>query len=92
MLKYIIESGEELGGYTISFRDIDMYGEGNTKKEAIQNVLDSIIEYINIYDEQIELFSKVESIEKHMYMCKLIKYKNDTEMLRKVLMLEHYNV
>jgi hypothetical protein len=84
----IIESGEELGGYTISFREIDMYGEGATKEEAIQNVLDSVIEYINIYDEQIEIFSKVESIEKHMYMCKLIRCENDIEMLRKVLRLD----
>lgn len=84
----IIESGEELGGYTISFREIDMYGEGVTKEEAIQNVLESIIDYINIYDEQIEIFSKVAPIEKHMYMCKLIKYKNDIEMLRKILRLD----
>lgn len=26
----IIESGEEIGGYTVSVKELEMYGEGNT--------------------------------------------------------------
>lgn len=80
-----IESGEELGGYTISVNEIDMYGEGQTVEEATNNLLDSILEYIDIYIEQIDLFSKVENTEKQIYMLILIRCNKDREALRKVL-------
>ena len=39
-----IESGEELGGYTISINEIDMYGDGETIEAATNNLLNSILE------------------------------------------------
>lgn len=79
----IIKSGEELGGYTISLNEIDMYGEGATIEFAKEDLIDSIIEYIDIYVHQIELFSKVESIDKQVYMLKLIRCDGDREKIRK---------
>jgi len=69
----IIESGEEIGGYTISLNEIDIYGEGDTVEIAKEDLINTIFEYISIYENQIELFSKVESIAKQVYMLKLIR-------------------
>jgi hypothetical protein len=79
----VVESGEELGGYTIALNEIDMYGEGNTLDAAKENLIDSILEYIDIYIEKIDLFNKVESIEKQVYMLKLIRCDGDREKLKK---------
>lgn len=79
------EFDEEMGVYTISADDINIYGEGSTKDEAIEDILNSIIEYAAIYVEQIDLFSKVEDITKQSYMLKVIRCGNDKVKLKKVL-------
>ena len=79
----IIEFGEELGGYTISLNEIDMYGEGDIIESAKENLVDSILEYIDIYVEKIDIFNKVESLEKQVYMLKLIRCDGDKERIKK---------
>lgn len=79
----IIESGEELGGYTIALNEIDMYGEGDTLDLAKENLIDSILEYIDIYVDKIDVFNQVESMEKQVYMLKLIRCDGDRENLKK---------
>lgn len=79
----IIESGEEQGGYTIALNEIDMYGEGDTIDAAKENLIDSILEYIDIYVEQIDVFNKVERMEKQVYMLKLIRCDGDRDKIRK---------
>lgn len=79
------EFDEELNIYTVSADDINIYGEGSTKTEAIDDLLTSIIEYAAIYVEQIDIFSKVEDITKQGYMLKVLRCGSDKEKLRKVL-------
>ncbi len=79
------EFDEELGIYTVSADDINIYGEGSTKDEAIEDLLTSIIEYASIYVEQIDLFSKVEDITKQGYMLKVIRCGSNRDKLKKVL-------
>ena len=79
----IIESGEELGGYTISLNEIDMYGEGSTIEASKKDLINTICEYISIYVSQIDLFSKVESVEKQVYMLKLIRCDGDKDKIMK---------
>lgn len=79
------EFDEELVVYTVIADDINIYGEGSTKDEAIEDLLNSIIEYAAIYVEQIDLFSKVEDNTKQGYMLKVIRCGNDKEKLKKVL-------
>lgn len=79
------EFDEEFGVYTVSADDINMYGEGNTKTEAIEDLLTSILEYAAIYVEQIDMFSKVEDITKQGYMIKVVRCGSDKEKLKKVL-------
>ncbi|MEA4847409.1 MAG: hypothetical protein VB106_09285 [Clostridiaceae bacterium] len=79
------EFDEELVVYTVSANDINIYGEGSTKAEAIKDLLNSILEYAAIYVEQIDVFSKVEDITKQGYMLKIIRCGSDKEKLKKVL-------
>jgi predicted RNase H-like HicB family nuclease len=79
----IIELGEEVGGYTISLNEIDIYGEGDTLDEAKENLLDSILEYIDIYVDKLDLFNKVESTSKQVYMLKLIRCDGDRDRIKK---------
>jgi len=79
------EFDEELGIYTISADDINIYGEGNTRDEAVENLIKSIIEYAAIYVEQIDLFSKIEDITKQGYMLKVVRCVSDREKLKKEL-------
>ena len=76
---------EELGVYTVSADNINIYGEGSTKAEATEDLLNSIMEYADIYVEQIDMFSKVEDITKQGYMLKVIRCSGDREKLKKVL-------
>lgn len=79
----ITESGEELGGYTISLNEIDMYGEGNTIEAASEDLINTICEYVSIYVNQIDLFGKVESIAKQVYMLKLIRCDGNRDKIMK---------
>lgn len=85
MLKFnpITESGEELGGYTISLNEIDMYGEGDTIEAAKEDLMNTICEYISVYVKQIDLFGKVESIDKQVYMLKLIRCDGNRDKIMK---------
>lgn len=75
----------ELGIYTISLTEIDLYGEGKTLDEAIDNLIDSIMQYLAIYVEKIDLFSKVESEIKQLYMLKLLRCNGDRKKIKKVI-------
>ena len=66
-----------------------MYGEGKTREEAINDLLDSIIEFAQIYNEKIDLFSKVESVEKQVYMMKILRSQSDKNNLKKELGLQY---
>ena len=76
---------EELNIWTVSVDEINIYGEGATIDTAVQNLLESIQEFESIYLERIDLFSQVESIEKQLYMRRIIRCEGNKEKLRKVL-------
>ncbi|MCR4442760.1 MAG: hypothetical protein QHH10_10565 [Peptococcaceae bacterium] len=84
----MVEPDEELGGYTVAVNEIDLYGEGNTYEEAVNDLIDSIQEYLAIYVKQIELISKAETREKNLYLLKLLRCNNDREEIRKALGLQ----
>ena len=69
--------------FTISVLELNMYGEGKTREEAIVDLVDSIIEFAQIYTEKIDLFSKVESVEKQVHMMKILRNISDKNNLKK---------
>lgn len=79
------EYDEELGIYTIALNEIDIYGEGHSKQEAIDDLLDSLQEYLSIYYEQIGLFTKLEPVDKQLYMLKLLRCNGDVNLMRNTI-------
>lgn len=81
----IVEHDEELAVYTVALNEIDLYGEGDTKEKAIEDLITSIIEYLTIYIDKIDMFSRVESETKQVYVLKLLRCNGDREKIRKAI-------
>ncbi|WP_192895309.1 hypothetical protein [Pelotomaculum sp. FP] len=80
-----IEFDEEIEIHTVSLPEIDLYGEGPTLEAAINNLLDSVLEFLTIYVDKIDMFSKVESEQKQLFLLKLLRYHGDRDSIKKVL-------
>lgn len=78
-----VELDNELGVYTVSLNEIDLYGEGNTPEEAAEDLASSIILFLAIYTDKIDLFSKAESETKQLYLLKLLRCNGDKEKIKK---------
>ena len=74
---------EEMNGWTVAVPEIDLYGEGATREDAIRDLIYSIHEYIKIYMES-DFLSKHESAAKQAAILRLMRCTHDDE-LRKVL-------
>ena len=81
----LIEKDEELGVHTVALNEIDLYGEGETEELAIEDLISSIVEYLTVYVEKIDMFSKVESEVKQVYILKLLRCNGDREKIRKAI-------
>ena len=79
------EFDKELKGWTISVNELNLYGEGTAKEEAVEDLLNSILEFVDIYLEKVDLYSKVESVETQIYMLKVLRCRGDRDILRKEL-------
>ncbi|WP_368487420.1 hypothetical protein [Clostridium sp. BJN0013] len=79
--KPVIQSRDEF--CTITLNEVNIYGEGNDLELAKENLIDSILEYIDIYTDKIHIFHKFESIERQAYMLKLIRCNSDRDKLKK---------
>ena len=70
---------------TIAVNELPVYGEGKTREAAIEDLLETVIEYVDIYLNQIDLFSRIDTPKKQAYMLKLIRCGKDKSDLRKAL-------
>ena len=80
-----VDFDEEIGLHTVSLPEIDLYGEGPTVEAAINNLLDSVLEFLSIYVEKIDLFSKVESDQKQLFLLKILRCHGDRDSIKKVI-------
>jgi hypothetical protein len=83
------EFDEELGIYTVALHEIDLYGEGKTVEEAVEDLVNSILDFLAIYIEKIDLFSKVEPDLKKAYLLKLLRCNGDTAKIRKAIGIDN---
>ena len=74
---------EEMNGWTVAVPEIDLYGEGSTKEDAIKDLIYGIHEYILIYTES-GFLARHESPEKQAAIIKLMRCEIDDE-IRKAL-------
>lgn len=81
----IVDYDGELGVHTVSLNEIDLYGEAETVAEAVEDLVNSVIEFLVIYLEKLDLFSKVEPELKQVYLLKLLRCNGDREEIKKAI-------
>jgi hypothetical protein len=74
---------EELHIYTVSLGEVGFYGTGTTRDEATADLLDSILEYLQVYVAKVTVFSKLEPDGKLLYMLKLAQCNGDRDALKR---------
>lgn len=78
----IIETlDEKLGVVTIAVDELSGYGEGNTRDEAVNDMLDFIMEYCSICSEDKEFLQR----QDQLIVSKLLACKGDRAVLRILL-------
>lgn len=78
-------SDDVVGGLTIAVPHLPIYGEGNTREEAIEDLIDAVIEFREAYLENLELYKRSESLDNKIVMLKLLRCGNDREAIRAAL-------
>ncbi|OPX85787.1 MAG: hypothetical protein A4E52_01600 [Pelotomaculum sp. PtaB.Bin013] len=81
----IVEYDDELCVHTVSLNEINLYGEGKTVEEAVVDLVNTIIEFLAIYIEKLDVFSKVEPESKQLYLLKLLRCNGDGEKIKKAI-------
>jgi len=71
----------ELQSYTVSLTEINLYGTGTTREDAVSDLLDSISEYLQVYAAKTTIFSKLEPDGKLFYVLKLARCSGDREAI-----------
>lgn len=80
-----IELDEEIGVYTVAVSEIDLYGEGPSLEAAIENLVDSVLDFLCIYLEKLDMFAKVEPEQKQLFLLKLLRSDGDRDLIKKAL-------
>ena len=83
--KAIKEYDKELKTWTIVVKELNLYGDGYTESAAAQDLIDSVLEFAELYLEKTSLFTKTESLNKQVYMLKILRCVNDRDLLAKEL-------
>lgn len=80
---------EDLGIWTVSLDDLNLYGEGRSKKDAIEDLIDSTLEYLQIYYANPEWFLNHEETASHfVYLRRIARCEGDREAIKDLLGLK----
>ena len=79
------EYDKELKTWTVVIKELNLYGEGYTESAAVDDLVDSVIEFAGLYLDRTSLFTKTESINKQVYMLKILRFVSDRALLAKEL-------
>ncbi|MCX7745547.1 MAG: hypothetical protein N2645_01470 [Clostridia bacterium] len=84
-LSPIVIYDEELKDWTIALDELNLFGEGATYVEAVENLIDCILDYESYSMEQIEKISRAESLENQLYLRRIISCNRDRKRIREEL-------
>ena len=73
---------EEIGGFTVVCDTLDFYGEGETLVEAIDDLVASTCDYLNLFKEDPELYAKFNTVGKNIALLKLLRCQSEEEVRR----------
>lgn len=74
-------SDENIGGITIAIPCWPMYGEGKTREQAVEKLIDAVIEFRKAYLDNLELYKSSESLDNKIIMMKLLRFGDNREAI-----------
>ncbi len=84
--KPIIEKDEKGKGYTIALDEIMVFGDGDTIKDAFEDLIDNVIEYIKLYFEKIDFYRQIPNRKGHYpFLRRLAKHASDRTKMMEVI-------
>lgn len=85
-VKNIIEYDKNLKIYTVYNETIpQFYGEGATKKEAFDNMFDEVIEFMDDYKKNIDMYSSIFNGTQQFLLGYLLLKLDDKEKIKEIL-------
>ena len=89
MFKYVPitiekEYDDELKVWTLAIEQVDIYGEGPTEETAADDLVNSTLEYVEFYYDNLAFFA-ADTAEKKAAMAKLARCEGNPDMLRIIL-------
>lgn len=77
---------ENYDAWTVALaNNINLYGEGKTQEEAIENLVDTAIEYAALYKEKSDLFCRLENLDKLVFFTRVLVCQGNREKIRFLL-------
>ena len=77
---------EEYDAWTVAIENnINLYGEGKTREEAVENLIDSAIDYAIVYKEKSDLFCRIENLDKIVFYIRILICQGDRDKVRFLL-------
>lgn len=83
----VIHLDEHTGLWEVLFEEIKLYGIGDTQEEAMEIILDMVIDSTEEYFEKTDLYMRIPELRAQMPYFLKIKQCQDREELKKVLSL-----
>jgi hypothetical protein len=80
------EYDKELNIYTYYSKLLpQLYGEGTTKEEAIENMVDETIEFLKDYESNVDMYSSVFDGVQQFILGNLLLHENDRKKVKEIL-------
>lgn len=77
---------EELSTWTVSLPELPVYGEGKAKKEAAEDLIDSLLEYVEVYYRDLPWFlNREETISHFPYLRQIARCEGDRAKIAKLV-------
>ena len=77
---------EKHDAWTVALgNNINLYGEGKTREEAIEDLITSAIEYATLYKEKSDLFCKLENLDKLVFFTRILLCQGNRDKVRFLL-------
>lgn len=81
----VVELDEEKKIYTASVEELNFYGEGKTREEAIEDYIETVIGFLPILAEKWDLYIQALPKSVMVHYLKLLRLEGDRDKIKRVL-------
>ena len=87
----VVEKDENDNGYTVALDEIMVFGDGETLKEGLEDLLDNTIDYAAMYFEKLDFYKQIPNRKSHYpYLRRIIKCDTREEVLEVITECQIY--